>query len=102
MLDKLKNLPYELVESIWNHLCIHTLSMIQNDYSSFPEHRIGFFELLKSLIVNDFKAIFKIQDEMFNKNVINAILWSFKHSQHNIAEIGLETLIKLLNVSFNI
>jgi exportin-1 len=58
MLDKLKNLPYELVESIWNHLCIHTLSMIQNDYSSFPEHRIGFFELLKSLIVNDFKAIF--------------------------------------------
>lgn len=99
-LDQLKNLPTEIVESIWNHLCIHTLSMIQQDYSSFPEHRLNFFEIIKSLITNDFQAIFKIPDQNFNKNVINAIIWAFRHTQHNLAEVGLETLIRLLNVSF--
>jgi len=99
LMNKLKNLPYEVVESIWTHLCLQTLSMIQQDFVSFPEHRYNFFELLKSLITNEFNAIFKIQDSSFNKNIINAILWAFRHSQHNIAEVGLETLKILLMVS---
>lgn len=99
LMKKLKNLPYNIIESIWTHLCLQTLSMIQQDFVSFPEHRFNFFELLKSLITNEFNAIFKIQDSSFNKNIINSILWAFKHSLHNIAEVGLETLKILLQVS---
>ena len=99
-MEQLKNLNYQVVESIWTGLCLETLTMIQQDYSSFPEHRFNFFELVKSLIKNEFNAVFKIQDQSFNKNVINVIIWGFRHSQHNMAETGLETLQILLDVIF--
>lgn len=96
-MNQLKNMPYDKVELIWKFLCLDTLEMIQIDYNSFPEHRISFFELVKSLIINEFDAVFKIQDQNFNKNVINVIVWAFRHSQYNIAELGLDTLKFLLD-----
>lgn len=99
IMNKLKNIQYDYISSIWNYLCLFTLSMLQSDYSSFPEHRLNFFILVKSLITNAFDAIFKIQDSAFNKDVLNAIVWAFRHDQPNISELGLETLLTLLNVS---
>ena len=38
-------------------------------------------------------------NQTFNTDVINAIVWAFRHDQPTIAETGLETLIALIRVS---
>jgi exportin-1 len=60
VLEKLKNTQYDYIVSIWNFLCLFTLDMIKSDFQSYPEHRMNFFTLLKSLISNAFdgKMIF--------------------------------------------
>ena len=45
-------------------------SLIKNDYESFPEHRMNFFILLKSLISNSFESLFRAQNLTFNKDVM--------------------------------
>ncbi len=99
ILSKLKNAQYEYINSIWNYLCLFTLEMIKSDFQSFPEHRMNFFTLIKALIFNAFDALFQIQDSNFNKDVLNAIIWAFKHDQPLISETGLETLLILINVT---
>ena len=97
VLEKLKNTEYNYIVSIWNYLCIFTLNMIKNDFQSFPEHRMNFFILLKSLITNAFEAIFQVQQSGFNKDIIDAISWAIRHNTPNMSETGLETMLILLN-----
>ena len=92
VLEQLKNINYDYISTIWNSLCIYTLNMIKNDFQSFPEHRMNFFILLKSLISNAFDSIFKIQQNNFNKDIIDAILWAIKHETPIMYETGLETM----------
>jgi exportin-1 len=54
ILEKLKNNSYEYINSIWQYLCLFTLDMIKIDFTSYPEHRMNFFTLIKSLISNAF------------------------------------------------
>ncbi len=35
--------------------------MIKTDFTSYPEHRMNFFTLIKSLISNAFDGIFKFE-----------------------------------------
>jgi exportin-1 len=53
-LEKIKNSRYDYIEQIWKYLCLFTLEMIKNDFTSYPEHRMNFFSLVKSLISNAF------------------------------------------------
>ena len=54
ILEKLKNNSYEYISSIWQYLCLFTLDMIKTNFISYPEHRMNFFTLIKSLISNAF------------------------------------------------
>lgn len=98
ILEKIKNAQYDYINSIWEYLCLFTLDMIKTDFQSYPEHRMNFFTLVKSLISNAFDALFQIQDANFNKNVINAIIWAIRHDQPLMYETGLETLLILIKV----
>lgn len=72
--------------------------MIKSNFVSYPEHRMNFFTLVKSLISNAFDALFQIQDSSFNLNVLDAIIWACKHDQPLMFETGLETLLILIKV----
>lgn len=37
-----------------------TLTMINQDFAEFPEHRVGFFKLLRSINLNCFPGMFKV------------------------------------------
>ena len=102
VLEQLKNINYDYISTIWNSLCIYTLNMIKNDFQSFPEHRMNFFILLKSLISNAFDSIFKIQQNNFNKDIIDAILWAIKHETPIMYETGLETMKILIEKIANV
>ena len=96
ILEKLGNTDPNIVAIIWNYLFVNTLKLLINDFQSFPEHRINFFILLKSLISNSFESLFKTQNLFFNKDVIDTITFAVKHNAPNMSETGLETLLILL------
>jgi exportin-1 len=56
ILEKIKDTQYDYIVSIWNYLCLFTLDMIKADFISYPEHRMNYFTLIKSLIANAFNC----------------------------------------------
>jgi len=72
-----------------------TLQMITVNFEDFPEHRIRFFEFLKSVNLHAFPALFQIPTE-HQKLVVDSIVWAFKHTERNISETGLDILHELL------
>ena len=50
------------------------------------------------VILKFIKTYYNGKNSNFNKNVLNAIIWAFKHDQPTISETGLETLLILINV----
>jgi len=69
--------------------------MINRDFAEFPEHRKNFFMLLQAVNQHCFPALLQIQGPQF-KLVLDSIIWAFKHTMRDVAEIGLEILLKLL------
>ena len=96
LLEKIKNNNPDVVTTIWKYLCFPTIELIKNDFQSFPEHRMNFFILLKSLISNSFESLFRAQNLSFNKEVIDTITFAINHNTPSMSETGLETLIILL------
>ena len=96
ILEKIQNKNPEVVATIWQLLSQSTIPLIKNDYESFPEHRMNFFILLKSLISNSFESLFRAQNLSFNKEVIDTITFAINHKTPSMSEMGLETLLILL------
>ncbi|XP_050304352.1 exportin-1 [Anthonomus grandis grandis] len=72
-----------------------TLEMINKDFEQFPEHRTYFFLLLQAVNTHCFAAFLSIPPTQF-KLVLDSIIWAFKHTMRNVAETGLQILLKLL------
>lgn len=72
-----------------------TLGMINKDFSEYPEHRAAFFKLLQAIIGHAFSALLKLPEHQF-RLVVDSIVWSFKHTHHECAEIGLKMCLDLL------
>jgi len=69
--------------------------MINRNFEDFPEHRARFFAFLKAVNTYTFGAILVIPPE-HQKLVVDSILWAIKHTDRNIAELGLDILNDLL------
>ncbi|GAB1601395.1 exportin-1-like [Argonauta hians] len=73
-----------------------TLDMINKDFEEFPEHRTNFFLLLQATNYHCFPAILlNIPPAQF-KLVLDSIIWAFKHTMRNVADIGLDILYTFL------
>jgi len=72
-----------------------TLDMITNNFEDFPEHRINLFNLLRAINQHCFPALLSSSDNF--RLIIESIKWAFKHTERNIAETGLNTLLELFN-----
>lgn len=81
--------------------------MINQDFAEFPEHRVGFFKLLRAINLNCFPgkwapdvkrvgarvlttcaALLTIPPPQF-KLFMDSIIWAIKHTMRDIAETGL-------------
>lgn len=90
-----------LVPIIFRSCFNATLEMITTNFEDFPDHRIGLFQLLRAINASCFSALFSLDPnpttaEQSFQLVINAIVWAFKHTERNVAETGLQTLLELL------
>jgi exportin-1 len=78
--------------------------MINQDFAEFPDHRVGFFKLLRAINLNCFpgmttmltsdrfahqvSALLGLLPQQF-KLFIDSIVWAIKHTMRDIAETGL-------------
>ncbi|KAG8217548.1 CRM1 C terminal-domain-containing protein [Butyriboletus roseoflavus] len=73
-----------------------TLNMINQDFAEFPEHRVGFFKLLRSINFNCFPALLGIPPNQF-KLFMDSIIWAIKHTMRDIADTGLNLCLEVVN-----
>ncbi|KAF8968380.1 CRM1 C terminal-domain-containing protein [Flammula alnicola] len=73
-----------------------TLNMINQDFSEYPEHRVGFFRLLRTINLNCFPALLTIPPNNF-KLFMDSIIWAIKHTMRDIADIGLNLCLEVVN-----
>ncbi|OBZ75216.1 Exportin-1 [Grifola frondosa] len=73
-----------------------TLNMINQDFSEFPEHRVGFFKLLRAINLNCFPALLTVPPPQF-KLFMDSIIWAIKHTMRDIAETGLNLCLEVIN-----
>ncbi len=95
IINKLEHSITKEVPKIFDAVFECTLGMINKDFEDFPEHRKNFFMLLQAVNQHCFPALLAIQPPQF-KLVLDSIIWSFKHTMRDVADIGLEILLKLL------
>jgi exportin-1 len=95
IVNKLENSITKEIPKIFDALFECTLMMINRDFEQYPEHRKNFFMLLQAVNQYCFPALLQLQGPQF-KLILDSIIWAFKHTMRDVAEIGLEILLKLL------
>ncbi|KAL0580241.1 Karyopherin transporter [Marasmius crinis-equi] len=73
-----------------------TLNMINQDFSEYPEHRVGFFKLLRAINLNCFPALLGMPPAQF-KLFMDSIIWAIKHTMRDIADTGLNLCLEVVN-----
>ncbi|CAH7689997.1 CRM1 C terminal-domain-containing protein [Phakopsora pachyrhizi] len=73
-----------------------TLTMINQDFSEFPEHRVGFFKLLRGINAGCFTALLALEPARF-KLMMDSVIWAIKHITRDIADVGLAILLELFS-----
>jgi exportin-1 len=70
--------------------------MINKDFSEFPEHRAGFYNLLREINLQCFPALIPLLPTPQFKLIVDSIVWGFKHTMREIADLGLQICLELL------
>ena len=72
-----------------------TLEMITRNFEDYPEHRPKFFELLRAITAHCFRALLGLSPQNL-KLVIDSVVWAFRHTERNVAEMGLNLLLEMM------
>jgi len=73
-----------------------TLEMISKDFAEYPEHRAGFFKLLRAMDMYCFPALLSLPALQF-KLLFDSVIWAIKHTMRDIADTGLNLLLEIVN-----
>ncbi|KAI0315517.1 CRM1 C terminal-domain-containing protein [Amylostereum chailletii] len=93
---RLGNLLTPQVPAIMEAVFEPTLSMINQDFAEYPEHRVGFFKLLRAINLNCFPALLNLPPTQF-KLFMDSIVWAIKHTMRDIADTGLNLSLEVIN-----
>ncbi|GAK65900.1 nuclear export receptor crm1 [Moesziomyces antarcticus] len=94
--SRLQGLLTDKIAPILDAVFEPTLNMINQDFAEFPEHRVGFFKLLRAINLYCFPALLELPPPKF-KLVVDSIIWAIKHTMRDIADTGLNICLELLN-----
>ncbi|ANB15760.1 exportin CRM1 [Sugiyamaella lignohabitans] len=73
-----------------------TLDMINKSMTDFPEFRVEFFKLLRTINLHSFSALLKLPDQIFSKT-IDACLWAAKHDNREVESAGLSLTLEIID-----
>lgn len=94
IVNKLRHHITNDVPKIFDAVFECTLDMINKNFEDFPQHRFSFYELLQAVNAHCFKAFLNIPPAQF-KLVFDSVVWAFKHTMRNVADMGLNILYKV-------
>eukprot|EP00656_Telonema_subtile_P036866 TRINITY_DN4092_c0_g1_i2.p1 TRINITY_DN4092_c0_g1~~TRINITY_DN4092_c0_g1_i2.p1 ORF type:complete len:1133 (-),score=347.86 TRINITY_DN4092_c0_g1_i2:112-3510(-) len=95
VITKLKTAVRDRVPAILEAVFQCTLEMITQNFEDFPDHRKQFYTLLEAVNKHCFHVLFAIPAEVF-KVFVDSIVWAFKHTDRDVMELGLNTMLDLL------
>jgi len=95
LINKLQSLMTAQVPRVFEAVFKCTLDMITKNFEDFPDARFNLFNLLRAINHHCFPAL--LTDQGNFTLIIESIKWAFKHTERNVAETGLNTLLELLN-----
>ncbi|XP_067621814.1 exportin-1 [Eurosta solidaginis] len=95
IVHKLRNHITNEVPKIFDAVFECTLDMINKNFEDYPQHRTSFYELLQAVNAHCFKAFLNIPPAQF-RLVFDSVVWAFKHTMRNVADMGLNILYKML------
>lgn len=99
IVNKLKGAVRDRVPAVLEAVFQCTLEMITQNFEDYPEHRLQFYLLLEAVNKHCFSVLFAIPEEVF-KVFVDAVIWAMKHTDRDIAEVGLTIFVDLLkNIS---
>lgn len=94
LISKLQGQMSSEVPRVFEAVFKCTLDMITKNFEDYPDHRLGLFNLLRAMNQHCFAALLQQQSNF--TLIIESIKWAFKHTERNVAETGLGTLLELL------
>jgi exportin-1 len=102
--SNLQNMMEPQVGNILDSVFECTLDMINKDFSEYPDHRLEFFKLLRTITAHCFPALLKLDARQF-KYVIDSCMWASKHDNRDVEYQGLmmcnELISQMAEMSFN-
>lgn len=96
IVSKLGSLLREQIAPILDAVFEPTLGMINQDFAEFPEHRVGFFKLLRAINLTCFPSLLELPPQQF-KLIMDSVVWAFKHTMRDIADTGLNIAFEIVN-----
>jgi exportin-1 len=72
-----------------------TLDMINKSMTDYPDFRVEFFKLLRTINMTSFPALLKLPEEIFSKT-IEACLWASKHDNREVESAGLSLTLEII------
>jgi exportin-1 len=73
-----------------------TLNMINKDFSEYPEHRVGFFNLISAINKHCFNTLVKLPPQVFSL-ILDSISWAIKHTMRDISDTGMSICLDMIN-----
>jgi exportin-1 len=99
-----QNMMESQVGNILDSVFECTLDMINKDFSEYPDHRLEFFKLLRTITAHCFPALLKLDARQF-KYVIDSCMWASKHDNRDVEYQGLmmcnELISQMAEMAFN-
>ncbi|KAI8088858.1 armadillo-type protein [Halteromyces radiatus] len=96
LIINLKVLWPQLLGTILEKLFEPTLMMIKQNFSDFPDHRLGFYNLLLSMSHRYLLDFLHLPPTLLSI-LVDSMLWGIKHTNRDISELALQTCYNWIN-----
>ncbi|KAJ4330999.1 Karyopherin transporter [Didymella glomerata] len=96
IINKLHSMMEDQIINIMDSVFECTLDMINKDFSEYPEHRVEFFKLLRTINLRCFPALLRLDARSF-KFVIDSCMWASKHDNREVESAGLSMCFELVS-----
>ncbi|KAF2872476.1 CRM1 C terminal-domain-containing protein [Massariosphaeria phaeospora] len=96
IINKLHAMMEDQIMNIMDCVFECTLDMINKDFSEYPEHRVEFFTLLRTINLRCFRALLRLDARSF-KFVIDSCMWASKHDNREVESAGLSMCFELIS-----
>ncbi|KAI8818152.1 CRM1 C terminal-domain-containing protein [Fimicolochytrium jonesii] len=93
--DRVGPLMNDQVPAILDAVFECTLNMVNKNFEDYPEHRVGFFNLMRTINKNSFQALLRLPPPQF-RLFLDSIVWAFKHTMRDINDTGLSIILEML------